>query len=611
MPRGSAPLRQLGTAALAAAGLAAIVIGVRLTAAPQPDADPPPRPAGSGVTAIRDVRVFDGERVIPRATVVVRGATIAAVGPDAPMPAGAEIVDGTGKTLLPGLIDAHTHMVGDALARALVFGVTTELDMFTSPELARAMRAEQAQGPVTGRADLRSAGVLVTVPGGHGTEYFPIPTLGHDDDPQAFVDARIAEGSDYIKIIYDDGAAYGLHFPTLTRARLAAVIAAAHARDRLAIVHVGSRAEARDAIAAGADGLAHLFDDAPPEPGFGRFVAAHNAFVVPTLTVLESVGGAASGASLAVDPRLAPYLRGGELSNLRAHFPHGGSAHPLANADAAVRQLAEAGVPILAGTDAPNPGTAHGVSLHRELELLVAAGLTPVAALAAATSVPARVFGLTDRGRVAPGRAADLLLVDGDPTADITRTRAIAAVWKDGVRVERRRADTAAQAIPRPLAGRTSGVVSRFDEDPPAAAFGAGWEVSTDRMLGGESTATMRVEDGALVVRGTLSAASAISWAGAMLYPGPRPMQPADLSPARGLRFRVMGDGSPFTLMVFARSRGRVPASTTITAGREWTTVEVPFAALDGVDGRDVTGILFSAARPGPFELRLDDVELR
>jgi imidazolonepropionase-like amidohydrolase len=104
-----------------------------------------------------------------------------------------------------------------------------------------------------------------------------------------------------------------------------------------------------------------------------------------------------------------------------------------------VRELQVAGADILAGSDAPNPGTVHGATLHQELELLVQAGLTPVQALAAATSVPARRFGLSDRGAIAPGRRADLVLVDGDPTRDVTATRAIVAIWKNGAPVERRR----------------------------------------------------------------------------------------------------------------------------------------------------------------------------
>ncbi len=95
--------------------------------------------------------------------------------------------------------------------------------MFTEPGMASAMRAEQRAGPVPGRADLFSAGVLATAPGGHGTEYgFPIPTLTSAGEAQAFVDARIAEGSDWIKIVHDDGALFGLNWPSLDVATVGA-----------------------------------------------------------------------------------------------------------------------------------------------------------------------------------------------------------------------------------------------------------------------------------------------------------------------------------------------------------------------------------------------------
>jgi imidazolonepropionase-like amidohydrolase len=103
----------------------------------------------------------------------------------------------------------------------------------------------------------------------------------------------------------------------------------------------------------------------------------------------------------------------------------------------AIPPLAAAHVRILAGTDAGNPGTAPGISMHGELEYLVTAGLTPEQALAAATSVFADTFHLTGRGRIALGLRADLVLVNGDPTADITATRDIVEVWKQGIPVNR------------------------------------------------------------------------------------------------------------------------------------------------------------------------------
>jgi imidazolonepropionase-like amidohydrolase len=361
--------------------------------------------------AIRNVRLFDGTRVVPKATVVFDDGLIVAAGANAAVPANARIIDGTGKTLLPGLIDAHTHVFGPALERALRFGVTTELDMFTSVGTLKQQKTEQAAGNVANRADIFSAGTLVTVAGGHGTEYFPIPTFTPGGDAQAFIDARIAEGSDYIKLVYEHGTAFSLKFSSLTKEDLRALIAAAHKRGKLAVVHISTLDGARVAIDAGADGLVHLFGDTAPDAELGKYIAHHRAFVVPTLTVIESTTGTASGASLTEDARLKAFLDADEMRGLRGSFPkRPNSTNKIDYAFATVRQLKAAGARILAGTDAPNPGTAHGASIHRELELLVQAGLTPVEALTAATSTPAAVFSLKDRGRIAPGLRADLLL---------------------------------------------------------------------------------------------------------------------------------------------------------------------------------------------------------
>src|SRR5262249_28224375 len=102
-----------------------------------------------------------------------------------------------------------------------------------------------------------------------------------------------------------------------------------------------------------------------------------------------------------------------------------------------VQRLKAAGVPIVAGSDASNLGVVHGASLHRELELLVHAGLTPTEALRAASSVAAKAFGLADRGRVKVGKIADLVLVNGDPTANILAARDIHSIWKRGKRLDR------------------------------------------------------------------------------------------------------------------------------------------------------------------------------
>ena len=195
--------------------------------------------------------------VVDRTSVIVRDGKIAEVGVDLASPLRRKVIEGAGRTLIPGLIDAHTHAFGDALARALVFGVTTELDMFTDHKMAAEWRTEQnAAGGASARADIFSAGMLVTAPGGHGTQFgTPIPTLTSPQDAVAFVDARLAEGSDFIKVVYNPGDGFGISLPSLDEPTLRAVIAAAKARGKLGVVHIGSRAAAETAIAAGASGL--------------------------------------------------------------------------------------------------------------------------------------------------------------------------------------------------------------------------------------------------------------------------------------------------------------------------------------------------------------------
>jgi imidazolonepropionase-like amidohydrolase len=163
-------------------------------------------------------------------------------------------------------------------------------------------------------------------------------------------------------------------------------------------------------------------------------------FVVPTAAVISNVAGANSTASLVGDPHFVSMLTKSDIEGLQKTFPNRtGNKTTWDKLKYNIKTMAEAGVPILAGTDAPNPGTIHGASLHHELELLVQAGLTTTQALAAATSQPAQHFKLDDRGRVAVGLRADLLLVSGNPLDDIRQTREIAGVWKAGRAIDRSR----------------------------------------------------------------------------------------------------------------------------------------------------------------------------
>lgn len=374
--------------------------------------------------AVRNVRVFDGVAIIARANVVVRDGRIVTVARNAAIPAKLEVIDGKGKTLLPGLVDSHVHVFAGAQADALRFGVTAELDMFNLEHEFLSWREQRESLARVATADTWSAGTGVTVPGGHPNQWVPLemPRLRSVDEARAFIDARVLEGSDYIKLIIEDNSAIdAAHpLPTLSRSEVCAAVAAARARGKQTVAHVTTVANARMAIECGVNGLAHTPIDATVSAEFVRLAKDRKVFVISTMTLLA--GG------VALDKRRLSASQQRSLG-MTTSLVHPGQ---IKVAQENLSLLHAGGVPVLAGTDAPAPGTAHGISMHRELELLVEAGFTPIAALTAATSTPVEILHLGDRGRVKAGYRADLLLVEGDPTTDISDTLRIDRIWKNG-----------------------------------------------------------------------------------------------------------------------------------------------------------------------------------
>ena len=357
--------------------------------------------ANSNSFVITNVRLVDGGRLSLRTSVTVENGLIAAVGEDATRLASSQVIDGAGGVLLPGLIDAHVHLDGPGRLDLLAgYGVTTALDMASVPEETSALRG------LPGTTDIRSAGIPAIAPGSLHAHFPGVGArglIGGPDEAQKFVADRIAEGSDYIKIVI--GSPLADH----EQATIDALVAAAHSAGKLVVAHASSVESVAKAQLAGADVLTHA-----PLDGVLPAAAAEQAreagrVVIPTLTMM-------AGIVANIAPPGADY----------------------AHARASVAELHAAGVPVLAGTDAnqtagtPSP-VAHGPGLHDELALLVDAGLTAAEALDAATSRPATYFGLTDRGTMESGRRADLVLIDGDPLADIRATRSIRHVWCGGI----------------------------------------------------------------------------------------------------------------------------------------------------------------------------------
>ncbi len=226
-------------------------------------------------------------------------------------------------------------------------------------------------------------------------------------------------------------------FPSLDRPTARAVIEAAQAEGLMALAHISTRQAAMEMIEDGVDGLVHVFADEPADEALLQRAAEQGVFVIPTLAVIESIGTSDENA---LDPHGSfddHALSAMQKQSLAASFPSDIRGYWMDIALDNVRRLHAAGVAILAGSDAPNPGTAQGLSLHRELQLLVDAGLSEREALDAATRQPARYFGLDGRGAIEIGNRADLIVVDGNPLQDISTSTVLQLVIKNGFAVDR------------------------------------------------------------------------------------------------------------------------------------------------------------------------------
>jgi imidazolonepropionase-like amidohydrolase len=354
--------------------------------------DPSPEPF-----AVIGASVIDGTGgpALPDRTVLVRGGRIERVDPAGAVdpPSGIRRVDGAGRSLLPGFVDTHVHLDFYPPSAVLRGGVTTVRDLGWPAGRLASLRRVAERSPTTSPR-LLVAGQIVTSPGG-----YPVPApwapkgTAREIEGTAQAAAAVAElaaaGASVIKVALDPTRGG----PTLPAETLAAVVAAARARGLGVTGHVAGAVEVRKALDAGVTELAHWpFGEELPGELVRRMAASLT--VVPTLHI---------------DP--SPARRRG------------------------VAAFVKAGGRVLYGTDLGNQGPPPAIDAT-ELSLLVDAGLSAAGAVAAATSLAAEHLGLRAVGKVANGQAADLLLVEGDPLADLralTRVRMVSrAGWIAG-----------------------------------------------------------------------------------------------------------------------------------------------------------------------------------
>jgi imidazolonepropionase-like amidohydrolase/ABC-type multidrug transport system permease subunit len=476
------PLRR-GSVAIVLGGLGLLFAGAALTApgleiARAREARTPNRTAVAAPGTLRVLRgltVLDGlGGRLEHARVTLRDGRIAEIAPEddaASPPAGARLDDLAGGFLIPGLIDSHVHLGGSAgigrapdewapgrqvrdLQACLALGVTGLVSLTDSADDLARLRQDLDAGEMRAPRVFFS-GPSLTAPGGHPTELFAfMPGLAglltrqitSAEEADRAVAELVGRRVDVVKLVLEAGSpAHPL--PRLSEAAFRAAVAAARAAGLLTTVHVGSDADARLAIDAGADGLEHLPQDL--SEATLRLLAARHITLTPTLTVLDAgwrvavVAGQEPLANRWSEPAILASLGGpgspfawfGADPQRRER-----SLHRLDGAAALVERAARLGVRVLAGSDSGNGAAFHGVTLIRELELLATRARLPLdEVLAAATSRAADRLGRRDRGRILPGAVADLVVLGKDPTTDVSAYRDVRAVYLGGQPLDRDR----------------------------------------------------------------------------------------------------------------------------------------------------------------------------
>ncbi|RTE86611.1 MULTISPECIES: amidohydrolase family protein [Gammaproteobacteria] len=400
-----------------------------------PTPDPTPD-AKSNNFILGPVHIFDGRDAIQEKFMEVRDGHIYALHESMP-DSDLVHIDGQSRWVTPGLIDAHVHAWGNALVQTLSRGVTTVVDMFGDPNFLMQHRAQREVSEYTHNADIFGAGLLVTAPDGHGTQYgISVPTMSSPDQAEQLVEQRIESGSDFIKIVYTRETSTYQHAPSISLEELTAVIEAAHANDMLAIVHIADHDSALDAVRAGADGLVHSFFDQVVSDELISLMQANGTFVIPTMIVYEGMlrdelnqEVLYSNDSLTIERSARSTLQ--RSFGADNQFP----AHFYNNLLETTGKMHEAGIPILAGSDAPNPNTAHGWSLITEMLMLQKAGMPAAEVIRAATANTAQAFSLEHRGVIQPGVRADFVVLDSSPLTDLSVFLTPHEVWKNGFSV--------------------------------------------------------------------------------------------------------------------------------------------------------------------------------
>jgi imidazolonepropionase-like amidohydrolase len=410
---------------------------------------------------LRDVRLIDGTGAPPQehVSLLLQDGRIEKIGTTMAVPKGATVRELAGKTVMPGLISAHSHLgliVDDAESSATGYtqenvaaqlkqfercGVTTIMSLGVNRDLVYELRDEQRKGKLGG-ATIFTAGRGIGVPGGApglpaAADQIYRPATW--EEARKDVDELAEHRADIVKIWVDDG--HGT-MPKMKPEIWKAVIDEAHKKHLRVAAHVYALGDARQLVADGVDELAHSVRDQVVDDAFVHAMREHKVWYVPTFTVDESFFVYAERPAFmeakffqeAAGPKLmAKFNAPGYAEKVNQDPQTAQHRKDFSIGQQNLKRLFDAGVLVGFGTDSGAlAGRIPGFAEHHELELMVRAGLTPMQAITAATGENAKLLHAGDRGKIAVGKRADVLVLDADPLSDIRNTEKIVAVYHDG-----------------------------------------------------------------------------------------------------------------------------------------------------------------------------------
>jgi imidazolonepropionase-like amidohydrolase len=385
------------------------------------------------------------------ATIVVEGSRITQVGPQSKvtLPRGAQVIDAKGKFIIPGLIDVHNHLgtgvfgknadPAQNLATLLEWGVTSVFNTGTTAEAFATLKSatKASDSPY---ARFFSSGRIFGAKGGWAGDYTP----GTPDEARSDVRAAKAAGVDAIKFVYDDMSWLTKKAMTVLSVDvMRAIVDEAHAQGLKAYAHAPILSFAKEALRAGADGFVHGIISEPVDAEFIELMRKNGAFYNATAALYEACGDIAGWSRVLQafdDSGRIPatvyeaFRQPDAVARWEKYWTNTAyTKERLPVQRANLKRLSDAGIAIATGTDTGVPGLVLGVASQIEILLHVEAGLSPAAALRAATKTAADMIGAgREIGSIEPGRQADLVVLDADPLADVRNVRRIRHVIKGG-----------------------------------------------------------------------------------------------------------------------------------------------------------------------------------